>query len=78
MAHEGCCEVLRDASGLKLCDEPLAGAVEHGATQFRMETTQVGHRPGMLIGKQEQNVMEFGHVLITQAMASRRSLCRQP
>jgi len=42
MPHEACGEVLGDACALTLGDEPLAGGVEHGATQFWVTPAQVG------------------------------------
>ena len=36
MAHERRSEVLRNPCALTLCDEPLAGGVEHGASEFWM------------------------------------------
>ena len=42
MPHEGCGEVLRNPCAFTLGDEPLAGGVEHGGLQFRMEAAEVG------------------------------------
>ena len=38
--HETCGEVLWNACALTLGDEPLAGGVEHGATQFWVTPAQ--------------------------------------
>ena len=40
--HEGCGEVLRNPCALTLGDEPLAGAVEHGAVQLWVTSSQPG------------------------------------
>ena len=42
MAHERRSEVLRDACALTLCDEPLAGGVEHGAMKLSVHGPEVG------------------------------------
>ena len=41
MADEGCGEVLWDTCALTLGDEPLAGAVEHRASEFWVTSAQV-------------------------------------
>jgi len=42
MSHEGGGEVLRSACALALGDEPLAGGVEHGALEVRVEPPKLG------------------------------------
>ena len=41
MADEACGEVLRDPCALTLGDEPLAGGVEHRATELWVTPAQV-------------------------------------
>ena len=40
MPHEACGEVLRNPCALTLRDEPLAGAVEHGASELWVTSAQ--------------------------------------
>ena len=42
MSHERGGEVLRGACALTLGDEPLAGGVEHGALEVRVEPSELG------------------------------------
>ena len=42
MPHETCSEVLWDACALTLGDEPLAGGVEHRATELPVHGPEVG------------------------------------
>ena len=42
MSYEGGGEVLRDTCALTLCDEPLAGGVEHGAMKLPVHGPEVG------------------------------------
>ena len=41
MPDQCCCEVLRNPCALTLRDEPLAGAVEHGASELWVTSAQV-------------------------------------
>ena len=42
MPHKGGREVLRGTCALTLGDEPLAGGVEHGALEVRVELPELG------------------------------------
>ena len=46
MPDEGGGVVLRNPCALTLSDEPLAGAVEHGAMQLRVEAAEGGPESG--------------------------------